>query len=159
MTSVGITGHQKVPDEAREYVRREMINYLLRLPPPIVGNSALAAGADQLFAEVVLDCGGTLHAVLPSQDYASSFPDIRAAEKFFALKLKAQSTEILDYPAPSEDAFMAAGQRVVELSEHVIAVWDGMPARGKGGTGDVVAYAHKLGRTVVVLWPEGLVRE
>jgi len=53
---------------------------------------------------------------------------------------------------------MAAGKRVVDISEHVIAIWDGRPAGGYGGTADVVAYAHAVGRDVTVIWPAGVVR-
>ena len=35
--------------------------------------------------------------------------------------------------------------RVVELSDIVLAVWNGKPAKGKGGTADVVAYAIRRG--------------
>lgn len=159
MTTVGVTGHQEIPAEALEYVRGRMVDHLCRLPAPLVGNTALAAGADQLFAEVVLDCGGTLHVVLPSRDYPATLPDPAALERFFALKRRAHTVEVLDHAEASEAAYLAAGQRIVELSEHLVAVWDGLPARGKGGTADIVAYARTRGRTVLVLWPEGVVRE
>ena len=44
-----------------------------------------------------------------------------------------------------EDCYLAAGHRVVELSDLMLAVWDGSPAKGKGGTADVVAYAVRRG--------------
>ena len=59
---------------------------------------------------------------------------------------------------PSEAAFLAAGRLVVERSDVLAAVWDGKPARGSGGTADVVDYAKELRREVVVIWPEGLER-
>jgi hypothetical protein len=61
----------------------------------------------------------------------------------------------LEFDEPTEEAFWAAGQRVVEESEQLIAVWDGRPAGGLGGTADVVAYAQKLGKNVLVIWPTG----
>jgi len=36
-----------------------------------------------------------------------------------------------------EDAYMAAGRRVVDLSDVMIAVWNAKPAKGKGGTADI----------------------
>jgi hypothetical protein len=36
-------------------------------------------------------------------------------------------------------------------AEVLIAVWDGLPARGLGGTADVVAYAKQCGRPVEVI--------
>jgi len=52
-----------------------------------------------------------------------------------------------------EEAFLAAGKRVVDLSDIVIAVRDGEPAKGKGGTADSVAYALSTGAPVIHLNP------
>jgi hypothetical protein len=48
---------------------------------------------------------------------------------------------------------------VVEASELLVAVWDGEPARGLGGTADVVAYAREGAIPVEVIWPEGATRD
>lgn len=53
---------------------------------------------------------------------------------------------------------MEAGRRVVNLSDLLIAVWDGEVAKGKGGTVDIVCYARERGRNVVILWPAGISR-
>ncbi|WP_114906928.1 hypothetical protein [Ornithinimicrobium murale] len=156
MIAYGISGHQKAPDEAWSLLSVRL-GELLR-SPPFVGISSLAAGADQRFAQAVLDYGGELHVVLPSFNYASSMEteqDRSGYQKFLAAATK---VEQLNYPQPSEDAYLAAGRRVVDLSDVLIAVWDGLPARGKGGTADVVAYAHRAGRRVEVVWPAGLKR-
>ena len=52
--------------------------------------------------------------------------------------------------AETEDAYRAAGEAVVERSDVLLAVWDGQPAKGIGGTGEVVAAAGRLG--VPVSW-------
>ena len=39
----------------------------------------------------------------------------------------------------------------VDGSDVLIAVWDGEPARGRGGTAEVVAYARSLGKPVVLI--------
>lgn len=43
-------------------------------------------------------------------------------------------------------------------SDVLLAVWDGLPGRGPGGTADVVAYARSKGVPVTILWPEDAVR-
>jgi hypothetical protein len=48
---------------------------------------------------------------------------------------------------------------LVGLVDEVIAIWDGQPARGYGGTADVVRYAENVGVAVRVVWPEGAVRD
>ncbi len=65
---------------------------------------------------------------------------------------------MLDFAEPSEAAFMAAGEAVVGRCQVVIAVWDGLPAAGLGGTADAVARARELGRRVIVIWPTGVTR-
>ena len=41
----------------------------------------------------------------------------------------------------------------------LVAVWDGQPARGLGGTADVVAYARQRGVPMEVIWPQGATRD
>ncbi|MGW5646007.1 hypothetical protein ACWEV3_27990 [Saccharopolyspora sp. NPDC003752] len=41
----------------------------------------------------------------------------------------------------------------------MLAVWDGQPARGFGGTADVVDSARKRGVDVTVIWPDGARRD
>lgn len=43
--------------------------------------------------------------------------------------------------------------------ELMVAVWDGQPADGHGGTGDVVERAGVLGLPVTVVWPTEAARE
>ena len=52
---------------------------------------------------------------------------------------------------PREDAYLDCGLETVNGSDLLIAVWDGEPARGKGGTADVVEYARSIGRPIIVI--------
>ncbi|MGW1171379.1 hypothetical protein [Streptomyces sp. NPDC002550] len=58
----------------------------------------------------------------------------------------------------TSQAHQAGSEILVGLVDELIAVWDGKPARGYGGTADVVAYAKRTGVPVRVLWPEGASR-
>ena len=71
---------------------------------------------------------------------------------------RAAEVEQLAFDEPSEEAFLAAGRRVAEECDWLIAAWDGEPSRGLGGTADVVAYAGQIGKRVEVVWPKGLRR-
>jgi len=137
---IGITGHQQLEDsEAWAWVAGVLRNELRKVVPPLVAVTSLAVGADQLLAQLVLERGGTIHAVLPFAEIERSFsPEHLIAYRELA---KQAPVEVLDTPGTDEDAYLAAGQRVVDLSDLVLAVWDGQPAKGKGGTADVVAYA------------------
>lgn len=155
---VGITGHQNIPRQASAVVRRMLRRLLEEQPDPLTCVTSLAQGADQICAALVLQRGGNLHAVLPCARYEKSFATARAAECFRALLAESSAVETLPFPGPSEEAFLAAGRRVVDLSDLVIAVWDGMPARGKGGTAEIVAYARQRDVTARVIWPPGVSR-
>ena len=155
---VGITGHQDIPRHAAGLVRTMLTQALADQPDPLSCVTSLADGADQMCAALVLKRGGSLHAVVPCAGYEKSFATTAAARRFRTLLAQSAAVETLPFPEPSEQAFLAAGRRVVELSDLLIAVWDGRPSRGPGGTADIVAYARQLNVKVSVIWPQGLTR-
>lgn len=155
---VGVTGHQSIPWAAEAFVREEIATALARRGNDLIGVSSLAAGADQIFASQVLDGGGQLLVVVPCARYEASFDDAAALARFRELLLAAVMVEQLPFSEPSEAAFLAAGHRVIDESDALIAVWDGLPARGLGGTGDAVAYAKSRGKDVEIIWPTGILR-
>lgn len=157
MTRVGVTGHQKAPLSVWKYLDQTLPG-LLRDASDLVGVTSLAAGADQEFADLVIRLGGDLLVVVPSDNYVASFERSTDRTRFEVLLNQALLTERLDYDEPTEDAFLAAGRRVVDLCDLLVAVWDGLPAQGKGGTADVVAYARQQGKPVEVIWPTGVKR-
>jgi len=156
--TIGITGHQQIPPDAVPAIQARLGEALDEVGGAVTGMTALAAGADQLFAEAVLARGGRLYVVLPSARYETSFASEADRARFRALLGRAACVETLGYPVPSEAAYLSAGQRIVQASDALLAVWDGQPARGDGGTGDVVGYARRRGVPVTVVWPSGLRR-
>jgi hypothetical protein len=50
-------------------------------------------------------------------------------------------------------AYVAANERMLASVEMLVAVWDGVPAQGKGGTADVVEQARASGVPIEVVWP------
>ena len=156
MTSVGITGHQTLSSQTQRLIAAAIAAQLAELSNnELVGYTSLAVGADQVFAHCLLAAGGTLRAVIPARDYASTFADTRERGVFEALLAMSDSRIDLPFDQPNEEAFMAAGQFVSDHCKLLFAVWDGAPAAGLGGTADVVQYAQKHGRNVIVVWPDG----
>jgi hypothetical protein len=157
VTRIGVTGHQEIPVDAVDYVVDNVRALLDTCAPPLCAVTALAAGADQLVAREVLRDGGSLHVVVPSAEYESTLSgdDLRVYEFLIA---QAEEVTPLDFPEPSEQAYWAAGKTVVEHCDLLVAIWDGQPARGLGGTGDVVAYARQLGKDIHIVWPQGATR-
>jgi hypothetical protein len=151
---VGITGHQRLAEPAHwAWVGREFDRFLSNAPPPLIGVTSLAAGADQLFAEAILQHGGSLEVVIPFPDYGLTFAAGRDRERYVQLLRYASRTEVLEKRGSDEEAYLASGKKMVDLSELLIAVWDGQPATGLGGTGDVVRYAVRRGKQTIHLNP------
>jgi hypothetical protein len=154
---IGITGHRTLAAATRKLVTDAVRDELAGLRDLVVVTS-LAAGADQICAEVALEAGGRLVVVVPAQRYEESFSNEIDLTNF--TRLLSQAAEIISMPfeEPCEEAYWAAGREVVDRANWLLAVWDGEPARGLGGTADVVAYARSVGKRAAVIWPEGAAR-
>jgi hypothetical protein len=139
---IGITGHQhlEVPSAWR-WVEEQISRHLATIASPVTAVTSLAVGADQMLARLVLARGGRVHAVIPFHDYERTF-DADHVEAYREMRSNADA-EIMRVVGTDEDAYLAAGRRVVELADTMIAVWDGKPAQGKGGTADIVRYAKQ----------------
>lgn len=135
---IGITGHQELNDPV--WVKREILRVLYSQDLPLTGVTSLAVGADQLFAQAVLDCAGTLQVIIPFEGYIDSFT-ADGRQEYERLLSKASVVEVLSAAGSHEESYFCAGKRLVDVSDFLVAVWNGKPAAGLGGTGDVVNYA------------------
>jgi hypothetical protein len=156
---LGITGHQKLPARTARLVGAALRELLEPYEPAaLVGVSCLCDGADQLFAQAIHDRGGALEVVVPAKQYRDSL-DPASHAPYDVLIAQAQDVQTLPFEESTEQAHLAGGQAVVDRVERLIAVWDGKPARGHGGTADVVAYARSQGVPIDVVWPPGASRD
>jgi hypothetical protein len=64
----------------------------------------------------------------------------------------------LSHRIPGPRSYLHAGLTMLDGVERLIAVWDGGPARGRGGTAEIVEHARRRGLAVDVMWPPGAVR-
>lgn len=157
---IGVTGHSNLTAPSVPLVAVAIRTVLAEQDAAeLVGVSCLARGADQVFARVVLDAGGTLEAVLPAADYRQRKVKPDNATDFDELIGKAAEVHVMPFAESNRDAYMAASQHVLATVDAIVAVWDGQPAGGHGGTGDVVAAAREHGIPVMVVWPPGAARE
>jgi hypothetical protein len=159
MTAIGVTGHQDIPDNALDFIEDGIRRTLEEFRGDFVGISSLAAGADQIFARIVLTVGGSLRAVIPSARYETAFEEQATRRQFEVLLEGAAEVETLPFDSPCQNAYLAAGKRIADVSDILIAIWDGKEAKGKGGTADTVRYARTRGIKVVIIWPSGIDRE
>ncbi len=128
---------------------------LARLDQAILdARSALAIGAGQIFAKAALGMGIPLIGVIPFEDYPHDFEGTER-DDFETLLARCQHVHRLPAKRRSDRAYLKAGLWLVDHVDFLIAVWNGRPAAGVGGTGDVVAYAEKKNRPVFRIDPQG----
>lgn len=131
--------------------------------------SALAEGADQWIADEALALGYDLQCPLPfaREEYEKDFEDPAAQTEYLRLLSRASTVLELDGKVESDDqgarkpssaAYEAVGRAVLNQTDLLMAIWDGKPEQGRGGTGAVVTEALQRGIPVVwVAWPDSLV--
>ncbi|MET9711709.1 hypothetical protein ACFW3Z_25255 [Nocardiopsis alba] len=160
MTRIGITGHSNLTADSVPLVHRALAEALAPYKDgDLVGVSCLARGADQIFAEVVLEAGGRLEVVLPSVDYREAKVKPYNLEQFDDLLMRSTLVRCMPHKTAGRQAYEDANEAVLGGIDRLIAVWDGQPSGGKGGTGDAVEAARGRGVPVEVVWPDGARRE
>jgi hypothetical protein len=173
--SVGITGHRSIAAEpvVSEAVETAITTVLRALEkgrrPSTAGKpfaistrfrlkvvSMLAEGADLLGMQAGLDCGAELVGVLPfdEQSYRDAFASAPSRALFDNVWSKLSSIVVLGGFVGDDASYEQANRAILDRSDVVIAVWDGDPARGRGGTGDVVQDALDRGLPVIVIRPD-----
>ena len=151
---VGFSGHRTVPDPAG--VARAITAALESLQREAAGEwvalSSVADGSDQMFVTQARALGLSWHAILPLPK-AEFQKDFKPADWTTVESLlgHAEHSRVITENGSRDDAYLDCGMETVNGSDVLLAVWDGQPARGKGGTADVVAYALSLGKPVLIV--------
>ena len=159
--NVGVIGHRSDLDTERLAPMVDAALDAVAQGADLVVRSALAEGADRLVASRVLARPRSrLVAVLPlpPADYAADFADSTSQAAFDRLLARADQVVITSLegepPVTREEAYERAGRAVVDGCNVLVAVWDGKPSRGRGGTAELVSYARSLGRPVAWIRPD-----
>jgi hypothetical protein len=159
---VGVTGHRIIDDP--EGIAAAVRDALGRVRERFAGAggteatrleavSPLAEGADRIVTRAVLAQAGaalTVPLPFPADDYAADFAAPASKAEFGELLERATRVEVMP-PSTTRDAgYERAGRWVVEHSDVLLALWDGAPSQGGGGTAEIVAYARE--RRLPVYW-------
>lgn len=146
---VAIAGHQNLDMASTASWITSAIEYAIVNIPITKGYTCLAKGADQLFADILIKKNVPFVAIIASSKIEASFKSNEDKKSFKQFLAKAADTIKLPFDDLSEEAYYEAGKTAVDQSELLIAVWDGLPAKGLGGTGDVVKYALRNNKRVI----------
>jgi hypothetical protein len=126
--------------KARDFYQRET--------PIFRAVSPLAEGADRVFAEEAKRLGYELECPLPfyEDEYVKDFVAPGSKARFDQL-LNFAGDRVLELdgqrlPDPAESAaYEAVGRLVVDQCDLLIAIWDGKPDNGWGGTSGIIDFA------------------
>lgn len=164
--AVGVTGHRlsRLADVDLAGLRSRIDNALAAIAAAMPNGrfrlvGSLAEGADTIAVDAALALGWQVDTVLPfmREEYARDFDD--AATRGLGARLAA-SANVLELPGSRHEAggeaaaYERAGRVVLTQSDLLLAVWDGEPARGRGGAAQIVAEAVAHAVPVLVLHPE-----
>lgn len=147
---VGVTGHRLLQNPHAVATKiHDVLVGILQAHPRVTVYSALAVGADTLFAESALALDIPLVAVIPFAHYEEDFESPHTLATYRRLLGSTERVVRLPHDERSDEAYRAAGIWIVEQCDVVVAIWDGCRTADLGGTADVVAFAEKIGRPLV----------
>jgi hypothetical protein len=179
---IGFSGHRHLGENTgavREAIR-QVLDKLSDKYPALAGVSSAASGADTLFAEEMLRRNAPLSIILPfpsdrfRNDFAAEPPGAwprsqeiirRALDLQVVHQLRRDLASVLESNLPPEEqirlssardsnAYLEATVRTVDEADLLLAIWDGKPGKGPGGTADAVAYARQIGLPLILIHPE-----
>ncbi|OGO27150.1 MAG: hypothetical protein A2Z16_15295 [Chloroflexi bacterium RBG_16_54_18] len=163
MVSVGVSGHRSLVDiEAITDAVDEALRMILTCfgAKTLQVISPLAEGADRVVVwRAKANYSVRLVVPLPLEisDYMLDFKSISSKAEFTTLL--EQADQVVELPAGDtrEACYLASGMYVLDHSDVIIAVWDGVPARKMGGTAEIVAEGRR--REMPMAWVQVARRE
>ena len=156
---IGVTGHRDLVEEEIGEIRNEISRLFrtlrVRFPAtPLRVMSSLAEGADRIAAQVALEEGIPVQAVLPmpAVHYREDFENEASRSEFDDLCLQSDivqiplnETEIHAANTSAESravAYAGAGMFISAHCHILLALWDGKPSEKVGGTAQIVYFHH-----------------
>lgn len=156
---VGVTGHIHLAEGDIAALRASVQKVLGEIDNAAKGAevlllSSLAPGADQLVAQTMAESHPKWRLGVPlpfaESDYLETFTDVQDKEDYLQLTKRenvlvfnvAELSEHSDSIDESEraDRYLDAGLFIARMSHILVTLWDGEPARGDGGTGQILEY-------------------
>lgn len=173
--SIGITGHRDISINEENCLRelckeifthvsqnikdihQQASNILYSKDNPCLNLiTCLAEGFDSIAAEASLELGYELQCPLPylRNEYIKDFQSAESKLRFSSLLTKASSVYEINLRGDSYEkakSYLNAGSVMLEHADILLAFWDGCPAKGLGGTGDIVELAREKGIPVICI--------
>ena len=155
-THIAFTGHRALGDE--DLIAESIgsaIDKVVTHCGPVIGRSSAASGSDTLFLEQMALRENPCYIVLPFhlERFQQDFTEAQW-RRTKALIASASALDVIEVPSNDDDAYLEAGHACIDRAHIVVAVWDAQPAKGRGGTGDAVAFARRLQKPLIIIDPQ-----
>ncbi len=149
MWFVGFAGHRAVADPvaAKRAIEEELEVIRASVSGELVGIASAAAGADLLFLEACQEAGLKTVVLLPfSKDrFQEDFDDPAEWEHACRCMDAAWWCEVTPGGEEAPAAYHVVARETLEISDRMLFLWNGQPARGLGGTAETVIEARLRG--------------
>jgi hypothetical protein len=152
---LGVTGHRFLAEVSKlEAAIDQALDVLEKRFPgrPLRLYSALAEGADRLVAERLLkrkDAGLVAVLPLPKKMYLDGFATPASKDQFELLLHQALDRFVFPEYEKREDSYTNGARFILHHCQVLVALWDGQPAQGTAGTGQIVSEARQRGLLLV----------
>lgn len=149
MVAISVTGHRNIVH--LDPVISGVDEVLCKISNMFPGEkltiiSPLAEGADRLVvwrAMEKLDVQLIVPLPLEMSDYMQDFDSLSSKAEFVTLLEHADKILELPVEKTREASYQVAGLYILDNSDILIAIWDGQPGHGTGGTGQIVSKARE----------------
>ena len=155
---LGITGHRPSKlggyndNTNKSYQIKTILRKCFLQSKPNCIVSGMALGVDQWAAEVAIELGIKVLALIPclAQDYKwPPHSRISYIKLLTEIENSGGSIEYVTKEPYSSTCMQLRNQRIVDYSTHILAIWD----KSWGGTGSCVRLAKKAGRPITIIHP------
>jgi hypothetical protein len=159
---IGITGHRSV-EETDEVLQRIdlVLKKIIHTYPDRAWRvlSPLAEGADRVVVRRMQQSMLVeLVVVLPLalDEYQKDFSTSESKQEFLQLLGQADDIVELTPSGDRDEAYAQVGQYILENCDVLVAIWNGKPERGRGGTGEIVRHARQRMLPLAWIWYQEL---
>lgn len=155
MIKVCVTGHRKIGGDYSDNPTRKwvkyVLNHILENIKPAYAYSGMAIGVDTDFAELCLEKGIPLAAVIPFSGQSNRWP-AESQRNYWNILKKVKEKIVVCEPGFAPWKMHRRNEAMVDATGPqgiVIAVWDGSPS----GTSNAVQYAAATGKRIIRVDP------